>query len=259
MKHYFEILFAFLWGISWGSFGGNLIYRAIHGLSIFYPHFSFCPNCKIRLKWSHNIPIFSFILLKGKCANCKSKIEITHIISEFLSGILSILCIYVSDSLIEFISVFFFVWGLLIASISDIKYLLIPTLSIMISTFGAIMYTLSYGEIKSSIIGALFGAGILLFTKLAYKIIRKKEGLGEGDIMFMIPIGIYFGFFKTVLTLIFSSFIGGFLGLMFILIGGKKMSEKEIPFVPFLFLAVSTIIIMDRFFPNFSFLFLTDI
>lgn len=255
LENYLKFFLAFLWGILWGSFGSTLIYRAINGISIFNPPFSFCPNCKNRIKWFQNIPILSYILLGGKCAFCKAKIDITYFISELLSGVLCVFCVLISDSLLEFISNFFFLWGLLIASISDIKFLLIPTLSVIFSSFGSILHTILYGNFKDSISGAIFGVGILLFTKIGYKIIRKREGLGEGDVIFMIPIGLYFGFFKTLTTLIFSSFLGGILGLALM----SKMRTKEIPFVPFLLISVLTVIVLESNFPNFWFLFQMNI
>lgn len=244
------MILAFLWGIIWGSFGGTILYRSIHNISIIQPHFSFCPNCKRKLKWFHNIPLLSYIILQGKCAYCKKKIEITYFISELLSGIVGIFCAIFSESFIDFLGMFFFVWGILIASISDVKFLLVPLLSVLFSSLGAIIKIVETKDIMNSAFGAAFGAGSFLFIKIAYKLVRKREGLGEGDVIFMIPVGLYLGLFGTILSLVFSSFLGGLTGTITTVISKRK----EFPFIPFIFISVVMVIVIKKTFPNFSFL-----
>lgn len=240
------LIFYFLLGISFGSFGSTLIYRSMQGLSVLKPPYSFCPKCKNRIKWYHNIPVISYIFLKGKCAYCGEKIDILYLITEISSGVLAIFCFALTGSVIEFITMFFFTWGMLIAAISDIKFLALPSMSVIISLISSIAHSVEFGEIKNSISGALLGAGILLFVKITYKLIRKKEGLGEGDVLFMIPVGVYFGILGTVLILIFSSFLGGMLGT-FLTLRGKR----EIPFMPFIFVASIMVILIRKLFPDF--------
>lgn len=243
------IILAFLWGTVWGSFGGTIVYRSIRNISIIKPHFSFCPNCKTKLKWFHNIPLLSYIILQGKCAYCGGKIEITYFVSELLSGIVGIFCAIFSESFIDFLGMFFFVWGILVASISDVKFLLIPLLSVLFSSLGAIIRVAETRDIMNSALGAAFGAGSFLFIKIAYRLVRKREGLGEGDVIFMIPVGLYLGLFGTILSLVFSSFIGGLTGTVIKFISKRK----ELPFIPFIFISVIMVIFIKKTFPNFSF------
>lgn len=243
---FFYYIFSFLWGIIWGSFGGALIYRAKEGISILSPS-SFCPKCRTPIRWFHKVPVLSYILLGGRCAYCGEKISPMYFILEVLSGLLGVFSMIFSSSPTEFLINFFFFWGLLTGAVSDIFYMTVPIYAILFSFFSSIFSVfILHSDFLSSFGGLVFGAGTLLLIKVIYRVLRKKEGLGEGDILFMIPVGLFLGFWGTIFVFIISSFLGGLLSFVLSLLGLKKKDEP-IPFIPFIFIGVITTFLILRF------------
>ncbi len=243
------IFLSFIWGTIWGSFGSTIVYRTNRGMSIVKPP-SLCPNCGKILPWRHKIPILSYVVLGGKCGFCGAKINPFYIITEFLSGITGVFAFIFSDSTLSFLLNFFFLWSLLILTISDIMYLHIPVLNIVIATASAVVYQMVQGDYKDMIWGMLIGVSIPLVILLLYKFLRKKEGIGEGDILVMFPVGAYFGFSETLTIFILSTLLGGFVSLILLILG--KSRESMIPFVPFIFISVILVFLLER-------LYLTDL
>jgi leader peptidase (prepilin peptidase)/N-methyltransferase len=245
-------LFSFIWGASFGSFGNTLIYRIPRGISILAPS-SFCPKCKNPLLWYEKIPILSFIILKGKCSKCKSSIPYSYFFGEFISSIVGVFAFYIStSSLFLFFPNFFFLWSFLFSAISDIIYLAVPTVLILVSFISAVSARIvDISDIKFSLLdsflGVALGAGTFFIVRVIYNLLRKKEGLGEGDVLFMIPVGVYFGFWGTLLCIIISSFFGGLFGLILSVIKRKK---EPIPFIPFIFIGVLLNLLLKLKYPD---------
>jgi len=107
---YIEYFFVFLIGSIFGSFYNMLIFRLKYKISLFKNERSFCPSCKIQLKWYWNIPLFSFLILKGRCGNCNKKIGIRYLIVEILTSF-SFLISFIFFN----ISSFFFLFNLIIS------------------------------------------------------------------------------------------------------------------------------------------------
>jgi leader peptidase (prepilin peptidase)/N-methyltransferase len=265
----FGFLFAFVWGVIWGSFGSAIIYRVPRGISLLSPRRSFCPSCKKSLLWWHKIPVLSFLILRGKCAFCGNRIPIFYLLVELGSGILSALAWGISfegginlftdtytlsknslgiSEVLIFFFLFLFFWGLFLSTVSDILYLLIPTILFYISLVSAVVIRFLLGGFWDSVLGIFAGAGVLYIVKLSYRIVRKKEGIGEGDILIMIPVGILFGFYGTLLILIFSTFMGGIFAFILALQG--KGREHQIPFIPFIFAGIIIYLVISLLFPD---------
>lgn len=258
--HYSGFFFAFVWGLIWGSFGGTIIYRVPRGISVSSPPYSFCPICRRRLLWYHKIPLLSFLVLRGRCAFCGGKIPIFYFATELISALVSLLAweivfsnkIYIFTKSqkylftmgelevlghsIMFLLLFIFFWCLVIATVSDIMYLLIPVSVVYISLVASLLMKFIIGGIWDSFLGVLIGSGLLYIVRIAYKFVRRREGLGEGDILLMLPVGIMFGFWGTLMILILSTFSGGVFAFILVILG--KGREHQIPFVPFIFLGI---------------------
>lgn len=246
-------LFSFVWGASFGSFGNTLIYRIPKGISILAPS-SFCPKCKATLLWYEKIPILSFIILRGKCSKCNSSIPYSYFFGELISAILGVFALHISSSssFFLFFPNFFFLWTFLFSSISDIIYLSVPTVLIFVSFISSVFIRIfDSPDIKLSLLdsflGVVLGAGTFFIVRIIYSLVRKKEGLGEGDVLFMIPVGVYFGFWGTLLCIIISSFFGGIVGLILNVITRKK---EPIPFIPFIFFGVLFNLVLKLIYPD---------
>lgn len=138
------------------------------------------------------------------------------------------------------------------SAISDIIYLAVPTVLILVSFISAVSARIvDISDIKFSLLdsflGVALGAGTFFIVRVIYNLLRKKEGLGEGDVLFMIPVGVYFGFWGTLLCIIISSFFGGLFGLILSVIKRKK---EPIPFIPFIFIGVLLNLLLKLKYPD---------
>ena len=230
-------IYLFAIGACIGSFLNVCIYRLPEEKSIISPP-SHCPYCKNKLKWYHNIPILSYIFLRGKCAFCGKKISIRYFVVEFLAGIFLIINYNIYRFSFDFFFYSIFIYLLLIVIFADLKYMIIPD---EVSIGGIIAgFVLSFFSnsitFKDSIIGIIIGGGILYLVIILYYFATKKEGMGGGDVKLLAMIGAFLGY-KSILFVIFAgSLIGTLIGVPFMLIKGKD-KNFAIPFGPFLSIA----------------------
>lgn len=236
----------FILGSCLGSFFACIGYRIPNKISTIKPG-SFCPNCKKPLKWYMNIPLFSYIFLRGKCAYCKKKINITYFIIELFTGLMYLLSyIYFSLSL-EFFIMIIIISALSVTIVTDFNYYYISDRVIIISLILELVVYIYYLSIKE--IGYYLLSGIVLFLiMLTIKFfgdkIFKRESLGGGDVKLVALIGMSLGIINAITSLIISSV----LALISSLVLMKKNEEKLIPFGPFLL--IGTIIMYILAFNN---------
>jgi len=220
------IIFVLL-GLLIGSFLNVVIYRVPEGESIVFPS-SHCPMCENTLSPSQNIPILSYILLKGKCHYCKTHISLQYPIIELITGVifgylytrtgLSIQLAF--DTLLAML----FICVVMI----DLKHEIIPdSINLLIGIGGiAMLIIVGHTNLSDALYGSLAGGGILFLIALA-------GPMGGGDIKFMAATGLWLGLFPTIFSLLISFICGGFVGLLLILFKVKDRKD-HIPFGPFL-------------------------
>lgn len=227
-----------------GSFLNVCIYRIPRGLSIVSPPSS-CTSCKNRIKWYDNIPLLSYILLKGKCRFCGSKISIRYPLVELLAAIMAVL-IYLKFGLTAKLG-FFLIYSycLLVLSFIDLDFFIIPDyINIFLLVFG-IFFSIFQGHIVSSIIGGAFGFVLFWTIAVAFSKILKQEALGFGDVKLLGVIGIWIGIVGVVYTIFFASFLGSVVGIGLIIVSKKNLKTK-IPFGPFLALSAFSYIFFGK-------------
>lgn len=222
----------FVLGFCLGSFYACIGYRIPNKISLTKPN-SFCPNCKKEIKWYMNIPLLSYILLKGKCAYCKSKIDPLSFIIELLTGTF-FLGSYIMFGLGEnFIISVIIISALMVTIVSDFEYYYISDRVIFISAILTLITRVYFNGFAESIKYILSGT-MLFLMMLGLKTIGdkvlKKECLGGGDIKLMLLIGITLGFYYSLVSI----FIGSLIALICSLIIMKKKNNEEIPYGPFL-------------------------
>jgi len=222
-----NIFFIFLFGIAIGSFLNVVIYRIPKEQSIISPPSS-CPNCKNRLKWYHNIPIFSWIFLKGKCAYCNSKISFIYPAIEFINGLIWVF-LYLKIGFVwyfPFIALSFS--ALLALSMIDFKYYAVPD---SVNFFALIMALINPNFLISLRDALIAGIGLYLLGKLV-SILAKKEAMGEADAIVAATMAALLGFPLF--------FIALFIAALLALIPSLMAKDTMVPFVPFL--ATATLI-----------------
>jgi len=231
-----KIVIIVLFGLAWGSFLNVVVYRLPLGMSLLKPPSS-CPQCKRRIKFYHNIPVFSYIYLGGKCPDCRAKIPLTYLLVEILTPLSFILVFqHQGCSLsLHFFASCLFASAMIVLGFIDYYHQILPDEITLPCLVLALVYSPFRSDLtlKQALIGAVVGAGFLLFVYGAYYLIRKKEGLGMGDVTLMLLIGAYLGWRLTLFTLLLASFAGAVIGVLLIFFK-KKDFQYSLPFGTFL-------------------------
>ncbi len=228
-----------LFGACIGSFLNVCIYRLPLGRSIVKPG-SHCPRCREPLKWYDNIPLFSYVVLQGKCRHCGGHISPRYLIVEAITVILSIATFYHFGSLVEYLIYFcFLIAPLIVVTFIDLEHKLIPDVISLPGIAAGAMARLAFNHgpltpaIIDIILGVLVGGGFLAIVGLGYEWIKKQEGLGGGDVKLAAMLGAFFGWKAIIFILLVSSILGSLIGLILIFVF-KKGLKFAIPFGPFL-------------------------
>ena len=224
----FSYLVIFLFGLVVGSFLNSIIYRLSTGESFLFKR-SFCPHCKHKLGWQDLIPIFSFLILKGKCRYCHQKISLQYPLVELATGLL-----FVSFFIFHF-SFFIFIIAcfLIIIFVYDLKYYLIPDKII----YPAIAITFLYQLFRISdfklLTNPFFSALLASLFFLTIVLVSRGKWMGVGDIKLAFFIGLFLGFPNILVALFLAFFLGAIIGVGLI-VSHKKSLRSEVPFGPFL-------------------------
>lgn len=223
----------FIFGLMIGSFLNVCIYRIPRKESIVFPA-SHCPSCGKEIMFRDNIPILSYIILKGRCRFCSAKISIRYPIIEILTATFLLLLFLKYGATLDYLRFAFFVCVLIVISAIDIEHLVIPNRVIVPAIAVGILFSIIMGfkTLLESFIGIAVGGGLLLLIALIAPFFFKQESLGGGDIKLAIFMGIFLGPF--VLMAIFWGFcVGALVGLA--LMARKEKGLKDaITFGPFL-------------------------
>ncbi|RUM88206.1 MAG: prepilin peptidase [Thermovibrio sp.] len=227
-------LLSFIFGLLVGSFLNVCIHRIPKGESVVWPP-SRCPKCGERIKPYDNIPILSYIILRGRCRNCGEKISLKYPIVELITGILT-LGVFCKFGL-SFDSIYYtlLVYYLIVVSFIDLETMEVPVrLSYFALLSGILLSPFSSTQtFKEAVFGASFGAGIILFIIETYYVFTGKEGMGYGDANITAVVGAFLGWKMVLVTLFLASFVGALVGIALISLR-KKSKELPIPFGPFL-------------------------
>jgi len=225
---------AFLLGAVIGSFLNVCIYRIPARESVVTPH-SRCPHCQTTIRWYHNLPVISWILLKGRCAYCGTPFSVRYPLVEAFTGALFALFLYRFGFHPVTLVAWLLVAALVAISFIDLDHQIIPdVISLPGIPIGFLCsFVLPWVSWQSSLLGILLGGGILLAIALGYEWLTKQEGMGLGDVKLLAMLGAFLGA-PAILPIIFlASIMGTLVGVPLMLIkrAGRKLA---IPFGPFL-------------------------
>jgi leader peptidase (prepilin peptidase)/N-methyltransferase len=235
MINFLIIGLVFMFGMCIGSFLNVCIYRLPSSMSILKPSRSFCPQCKSAIKFYDNIPVFSYIWLKGRCRNCKSSISLRYPLVELITGILAISILFLFGLTLEGLVYFIFISSLLVITFIDIDHKIIPDIITLPGIPIGLLtsFVLPAMTFMSSLVGLLVGGGSLLLVACVYSLITHKEGMGGGDIKLLGMIGAFLGWKGVIFTIFAASLTGTLVGIIVMLQKGKNL-KFAIPFGPFL-------------------------
>lgn len=249
------LLYIVVIGLCFGSFLNVVILRGLSGESFLFER-SKCPKCQKQLKWYMNIPIFSYIFLKGKCAFCKSKISIQYPIVEALNAILFLISFLYFGLTIKAMFICAFLFMFLALSITDIKQKVIIDYHAYILTFLGLIYSLlgfSDINILNSILGAVVGFLVIEGIARITKILIQQRAFGEGDSLITLALGSIFGYKAVCLIIVFAIVLQGILALPVLAYSAFKNKNLKLYLsyiltsLAFVYLIFANIYKLDRF------------
>jgi leader peptidase (prepilin peptidase)/N-methyltransferase len=204
-----------VFGLLFGSFLNVVIHRMPRNQSMVRGR-SMCPHCKNTIHWYDNIPLFSWLVLGGKCRSCKWKIPFRYPLVELLTAVGAAASVWVQGTTLTAIWVFAFLAIMIAITFIDWEHQIIPDpLSIggtILGWIGAVVCLPM--TLVQSIVGSLVGAGLILAIALAYKAARKVDGMGGGDVKLMAMIGAFLGWQMVFAVLFLAAFAGSVYGLI---------------------------------------------
>jgi len=242
-----EIL-SFILGAIIGSFLNVCIFRIPREKSIVRPGSS-CPGCGTPIRFYDNIPLISYIALRGRCRRCGETISIRYPAVEMLTALFFAGIAWRFGLSVEAAAACVFTCVLIVISFIDLEFQIIPdifslgglVLGMLLSLvrpapfFGQEMMVPfgSLPAILQSLLGVILGGGILYAIAKIYELVRKAEGMGGGDIKLLAMIGAFCGITGVIFSLVAGSIIGALVGLPLMLVKGKD-TKYAVPFGPFL-------------------------
>lgn len=229
----FAPLMAFILGLFIGSFLNVCIHRIPLEESIVFPA-SRCPKCRTKIKPWDNIPVLSYLVLRGRCRNCREAISLRYPAVELLSGLLAVAMLYRFGLTPSFFIYYVWACALLVITFIDFDYQIIPdSLSIGGIIVGLALVwwiPLSY---RDALIGLGLGAGLLIAVIYGYYLLTGRQGMGGGDVKLLGMIGVFTGWQGVLFTIFMGSLIGTVVGVSWVFVQKKNM-QAAIPFGPFL-------------------------
>ncbi len=240
-RHPLMVAYAFVLGACIGSFANACAYRIPREIGLADER-SFCPLCGARIRWFHNIPVVSWLWLRGRCASCGGPISVLYPAVELLGGALFAV-LYARHGLPEATAYWVMTGMLLIGMRTDIEWQIIPD-RVTLGGFGAgVVFSAllpglhgagdPYDGIKAAVLGAAICAVSLYVVSWCGTRLLKKEAMGLGDIKLMLCLGAFLGWQGGVFSAMSGSVIGAVLGVGYLWLSGHKWgSFMAIPFGP---------------------------
>ena len=249
-------ILAFLVGLVIGSFLNVCIYRLPRDLSVVRPSRSYCPKCKATIAWYDNIPVFSYVFLRGRCRKCKTGISARYPVVELLTGLLFAAAIGQFGVTLEALKACLFSSLLIGLIFSDLEEFILPDeftlgglaaglilawfLPLNDATAAALLWLMganvsgSVNSLADAALGAIAPAAFLWLGGTLYEKIRHREGLGFGDVKMVAMMGAFLCLQGALLSMIIGSLLGSIVGLIYLKASGKDPATTHLPFGTFL-------------------------
>ena len=243
-------LFVVSLGLAMGSFLNVCIYRIPRaGMSIHSPRRSECPACREPIKLVDNIPLVSYLLLRGKCRQCQAKISVMYPAVELATALLYLGLFLHLGSTLNFVHALIFVTLLIPITVIDARHYIIPNVIIgtgmLLGVFIVSLIAYQRGDVGyllTRLIGAVAGGTLLWLVAILGGAILRKTAMGGGDVKLMALNGLFLGAWpELALVLAFSAIGGAVIGSLLVL-SGRKSRQSPIPYGPFL--AVAAVIVL---------------
>jgi len=237
------VFIIFLFGLFIGSFLNVCIYRLPASKTITDPPRSICPSCNHQIRYYDNIPILSYLWLKGRCRHCGTRIPFRYVVVELMTGVVAVGILFHFGLTLEGLIYFVFISSLIIMTFIDIDHRIIPDVITLPGILIGLIASLALPTVgfKNAIVGMLVGGGSLWLVAWVYYLLTRKDGMGGGDIKLLAMMGTIVGLKGVIFTIFVSSAVGTVVGVTLMIIKGKDM-KFAVPFGPFLSIGAITYI-----------------
>jgi leader peptidase (prepilin peptidase)/N-methyltransferase len=197
-----------------------------------------CPTCKQSIHWWENIPVLSYVLLRGRCSHCDAHISLRYPAVEALTALLSITVVWVLGLDWQLAAALILTWGLIVLSFVDLDHMLLPDVITLPLLWLGLLVNLAGGfcDLGSAVIGAVSGYLVLWIIFHVYRMISGREGFGYGDFKLLAVLGAWLGWQMLPLVLLFASLCGAVIGITLILLTPRE-ARQPLPFGPYLAVA----------------------
>ena len=199
---------------------------------------STCPKCQHKIRWHENIPLISYLFLKGKCSNCSASISLRYPLVELATGLLSAFVAYKLGATWSMVAILIFTWCLICLTMIDFDTQLLPDQITLPLLWLGLLLNINglFVPIESAVIGAAAGYLSLWSIYWLFKLVTGKDGMGFGDFKLLAAMGAWMGWKVLPLIIVLSSFVGAIVGISIMLI---KRQDRSIPiaFGPYLAIA----------------------
>ena len=258
---YFAVV-AGIFGLLFGSFLNVCIYRIPRDLSVVAPR-SFCPECGRQLAWYDNIPLLSYAALGGRSRCCRKPIGIRYLLVELCTAAAFVAAALRYGSTLAALKWMIFEAILIVLFWTDLEERILPdeltiggtALGLILTAFVAVpgffgelfvpASHLVWRSLVNAGLGAILLAGPAWLLAIAYERIRKREGLGLGDVKLLLLLGVFLGFEEGVTALLIGAVSGSVIGIVYILVSRKAAATYELPFGSFLCAGAALIPFLD--------------
>lgn len=227
----------FVFGSLVGSFLNVCIHRLPSGESVAFPA-SHCPHCRAQIKPYDNVPILSYLWLRGRCRQCDAGISRRYPLVEMLGGVAAVGAVQAFGLTAQALLIFAFLSALIVVTFIDLDHQIIPDAISVPGIFVGFASALLFGHPgwRASFAGIALGGGLLWSIAAGYEWLTGREGMGGGDIKLLAMIGAFLGWRAIPVTVLIASLLGTVIGVSLMLARGRD-SRMAIPFGPFLAVA----------------------
>lgn len=238
-----ELLFfwAVVLGASVGSFLNVVIYRLPNGFRLALPSRSACMKCGLKLRWHDNIPILSYVFLRGRCAGCRKSFSFRYPLVEIMTAVMFLAVARYFGVTVATLYYWAFVSALIAITFIDLDHRIIPdAISFPGIAFGFLFsFFVPHLGMVSSFWGVVAGGGSFWLLAWAYEKYTGREGLGFGDVKMLAMIGAFLGPKGVIGAIVISSMLGSVVGLIIMLVQRKDL-KLSVPYGPFLAIGALT-------------------
>jgi len=230
------LILAAVLGLCVGSFLNVCIYRLPIGQSLVWPA-SRCPRCGRELRWFDNIPVLSWIFLRGKCGQCGEPISVQYPIVEMATALIAVAIVMLTPPGPLLASRLVFAAALVVLFMIDLEHQILPNVITLPGIgVGFLFSVIAPPGPIDALLGIVLGGGVLYAIATGYYLLRKEEGMGMGDVKMLAMIGAFLGWRGVLVTLILASFTGAVVGVA-VMATKRGDMRYALPFGTFLAIA----------------------